>query len=101
MHRKSDGQFRAGTPLRGVIIPSKNVDDLMLKKDVVEAVRKGEFHIYAIRTIDEGIEILTGIKAGKKRGGTYEAGTVNHLADARLKEFADKWQSYRLGVDSL
>jgi len=106
VNQKIEGFFdvcriKGSTSLRGVIIPAKNVDDLMLKKDVVDAVRKGEFHIYAIRTIDEGIEILTGIKAGKKRGSSYELGTVNYLVDARLKEFAEKWQSYRLGADSL
>lgn len=85
----------------GVIIPYKNVNDLMLKKEVVEAVKKGKFHIYAIRTIEEGIEILTGIKAGKRtKNGGYEPGTVNYLVDSKLREFARKWQSYRLSPDS-
>jgi lon-related putative ATP-dependent protease len=86
---------------QGVIIPTKNVDDLMLKKEIVDAVKEKKFHVYAISTIDEGIEILTGVKAGKKRkDGTYEPGTVNYLADKRLREFAERWQSYRLGTDS-
>jgi len=72
---------------QGVIIPKKNVNDLMLKKSVVEAVKVGRFHIYAIRTIDEGISILTGVAAGKRvRGGAYEPGTVNHLVGLRPRE---------------
>jgi len=55
------------TGRQGVLIPHRNVKDLMLRHDVVEAVRAKKFHIYPVRTIDEGIEILTGVKAGKKR----------------------------------
>jgi len=74
---------------QGVIIPRSNVRNLMLKDEVVEAVREGKFHIYAIDTVDEGIEILTGIRAGeRKEDGSFEEGTVNYLVDKRLRELA-------------
>jgi ATP-dependent Lon protease len=73
---------------QGVIIPHQNVTDLMLKPEVVEAVRAGKFHIYPIQTIDEGIEILSGVPAGSKHDGTYPVDTVNFLVDLRLKELA-------------
>ncbi|MBW1732039.1 MAG: AAA family ATPase [Deltaproteobacteria bacterium] len=75
---------------QGVIIPEANVKDLMLRKDVVEAVKKGKFHIYPVKTIDQGIEILTDKKAGeKKEDGTYPKGTVNALVDQKLRELAE------------
>jgi len=74
----------------GVMIPKSNARDLMLKDEVVEAVKKGLFHIYAVGTIDEGIELLTGVKAGTRReGGTFERNTVNHKVDQRLKKMAE------------
>ncbi|RPI49568.1 MAG: ATP-dependent protease, partial [Deltaproteobacteria bacterium] len=77
------------TGKQGVIIPESNLKDLMLRKDVLQAVKEGKFHIYAVRTIDEGIEILTGKKAGtRKADGTYPRGTINALVDAKLKELA-------------
>jgi ATP-dependent Lon protease len=80
---------------QGVMIPEANVKDLMLRKDVVEAVKKGTFHIYAVRTIDEGIEILTGKKAGEKRAdGTYPKGSINELVDRKLKELAEGLKSF-------
>lgn len=80
---------------QGVIIPEANVKNLMLREDVVKAVREGKFHIYAVRTIDEGIEILTGVPAGKRKpDGTWEEGTVNYLVDQKLKEFASKAKEY-------
>jgi hypothetical protein len=60
----------------------------MLRPDVVEAVKQGSFHIYSVSTIDEGIEILTGIPAGRKVNGAYPEGTINILVEKRLKEFA-------------
>jgi lon-related putative ATP-dependent protease len=81
------------TNTQGVLIPHQNVKDLMLRHDVVEAVKAKKFHIYPVKTIDEGIEILTGVKAGKRRSdGTFEPGTVNYLADARLREYAQRWK---------
>lgn len=74
---------------QGVIIPKRNVKNLMLKNSVIDAVRDGRFHIYPIKDVDEGIEILTGIEAGKRReDGTYPEGTVNFLVEKRLKELA-------------
>ncbi len=86
------------TGTQGVIIPYQNVEDLMLRSDVVETVKQGKFRIYSIRTIDEGIEILTGEKAGEGRAnGTYEEGTVNYLVDRKLEEFAQRWKEFSIG----
>ena len=74
----------------GVIIPKSNVTNLMLKEEVIEAVNKGVFHIWAVKTIDEGIEILTGVPAGQRQeGGTFEEGSVNDRVDRRLKNMAE------------
>ena len=73
----------------GVIIPVQNVKNLNLSDEVVETVKQGLFHIYAVSTIDEGIEILTGVPAGKKdKNGLFPAGTVNYLAYEKLKRYA-------------
>lgn len=83
------------TGKQGVIIPHLNINDLMLRKDVVEAVREGKFHIYPVKSIDQGIEILTGMKAGKKKeDGTYEKGTLNYLVNERLRELAKKLKEF-------
>ena len=75
---------------QGVMIPQSNVKDLMLRKDVVEAVKKGRFHVYPVKTIDEGIEILTGKKAGARNAkGAYPKGSINYLVDQKLKELAE------------
>ena len=72
-----------------VIIPIQNVRNLHLNDEVIDAVKKGEFHIYAISTIDEGIEILTGVPAGKKdKYGKFPAGTINYLANEKLVKYA-------------
>ncbi|MFC2141097.1 Lon protease family protein [Acidobacteriota bacterium] len=85
------------TGTQGVMIPHQNVVDLMLKKEVIEAVKKGKFRIYPVKTIDEGIEILTGVPAGtRKKDGTYPEGTVNHLVDQKLQEYAEKWRQYKM-----
>jgi predicted ATP-dependent protease len=78
------------TGAQGVMIPESNVKDLMLRKDVVESVEKGDFHIYQAKTIDEGIEILTGKEAGERKGDrTYPEDTINALVDQKLKELAE------------
>ncbi|HID92699.1 MAG TPA: ATP-dependent protease, partial [bacterium (Candidatus Stahlbacteria)] len=88
------------TGKQGVMIPYQNVNDLMLRKDVIDAVKQGKFHIYPVKTIDQGIEILTGVKAGKqKEDGKYEEGTVNYLVDKKLQEFAERWKSFRIGEE--
>ena len=80
---------------QGVMIPQLNVRHLMLREDVVQAVRDGKFHIYSVKTIDEGIELLTGIPAGEKQAdGTYPEGTVNERVDRQLSEFAEKLKGY-------
>ncbi|WP_129724936.1 Lon protease family protein [Xylanivirga thermophila] len=74
---------------QGVIIPFQNIKNLTLKDEVIEAVDKGLFHIYAVKTIDDGIEILTGIPAGKKlNDGTFEAGTIHEMVYNKLKSYA-------------
>ena len=73
----------------GVMIPVQNVENLQLKDEVVDAVKNKLFHIYAVSTIDEGIEVLTGVPAGKKdKNGNFPAGTVNYLAYEKLKKYA-------------
>jgi lon-related putative ATP-dependent protease len=83
------------TGMQGVIIPHQNVQNLMLRRDVVEAVAQGKFHIYSINDVDEGIEILTGVEAGKPReDGTFEEGTVNALVDQEMHRLAASWKSF-------
>ena len=75
---------------QGVMIPQSNVRNLMLKEEVVEAVREGWFHIWPVATIDEGIEVLTGVEAGARNSdGHYPEGTINHLAQERLLRMAE------------
>ena len=77
------------TGTQGVMIPVQNVRNLMLRRDVVAAAAEGRFHIYPVRTIDEGIEILTGVPAGRKNEtGTWEERTVNFLVDRELERLA-------------
>jgi lon-related putative ATP-dependent protease len=80
---------------QGVMIPEANVKNLMLREDVVAAVAEGKFHIYPVRTIDEGIAILTGVPAGERgTDGRYPEGTVNALVDARLRELAQRLKEF-------
>ena len=73
----------------GVMIPIQNVDNLQLSDDVVDAVKNDQFHIYSISTIEEGIEVLTGVPAGKKdKNGRFPSGTVNDLVYKKLKAYA-------------
>lgn len=75
---------------QGVMIPHQNVSNLMLNDEVIEAVRQGKFHIYPVKTIDQGIEILTGVPAGEPGAdGSYPAGTVNALVSQKLKEYTE------------
>ena len=74
----------------GVIIPIQNVMNLNLSDEIVEAVKNKKFHIYAISNIEEGIEILTGVPAGKKdKNGNFPAGTINYLAYEKLKKYSN------------
>ena len=73
------------TGTQGVLLPPQNVDDLMLKQDVVDAVAAGQFHLYPIATIDDGLPVLTGV----------DAGTVNHRVDAQLRRYAEQWYAFQ------
>jgi lon-related putative ATP-dependent protease len=88
------------TGTQGVIIPHQNVKDLMLKTEVVQVVKDGKFRIYPVKSVDQGIEILTGVKAGEiKEDGTFEEETVNYLVDKQLKEYAENLR--RFGRDEM
>jgi ATP-dependent Lon protease len=79
----------------GVIIPWQNVPDLMLDQEVVDTVAQGRFHIYSVKHVDEGIEILTGVKAGKKlKNGKYQKDTVNELVRQSLYDMAVSWKQF-------
>jgi lon-related putative ATP-dependent protease len=96
VNEKIEGFFdicrsRGLTGDQGVLIPSANVKNLMLRHDVVEAAAAGKFHIYPVDTVDQGIEILTGVPAGERdASGQFPAGTINHRVERRLVEFADR-----------
>jgi lon-related putative ATP-dependent protease len=84
-------KHRGLTGRQGVMIPHLNVPDLMLREDVAAAVAKGNFHIYAISTLDEGIEVLTGIKAGRwTRKSGFEKGSIHGLVDEALFHFHEE-----------
>jgi predicted ATP-dependent protease len=79
----------------GVLIPASNVPNLMLKEEVVEAAREGKFHLWAVRSIDEGIEVLTGVSAGERqKDGRFPEGTVNYAVDKRLRELSETWKKF-------
>jgi len=94
VNEKIEGFFdicnaRGLTGDQGVLIPSANVKHLMLRQDVVNAAAAGTFHIYDVETVDQGIEILTGVKAGEKlEDGTYPIGSINRAVEVRLNKFA-------------
>ncbi len=97
---KIEGFFRvcadAGlTGHQGMLIPAANTSSLMLADDVVAAVRARMFHVWAVTTVDEGIELLTGIPAGRRRDGRpYPAGTIHRMVDDRLAAFADTARAF-------
>jgi lon-related putative ATP-dependent protease len=79
----------------GVLIPRSNVQHLMLREDVVEAVKNGQFAIYAVDSIDDGTEILTGVKAGDRGPeGRFPPGTINRLVEDKLKSFAERARGF-------
>ncbi|MEQ9620183.1 MAG: ATP-binding protein [Deltaproteobacteria bacterium] len=80
---------------QGAVIPYQNVKNLMLKKEIVDAVKKGTFNIYPVETIDQAVEVLTGREAGKRgASGKYKRGTVNYLVDKKLREFAENYRKF-------
>jgi predicted ATP-dependent protease len=93
VNQKIEGFFevckaRGLTGRQGVIIPEANQRDLMLKNEVVQSVREGRFHIYAVARVEEGLEILTGKPAGrKKRDGTYPKNSLNFLIEKQLTQW--------------
>ena len=107
VNQKVEGMFdvcRAASTLtgtQGVMIPHQNVKNLMLREDVVDAIKEGKFHIYAVKTIDEGLEVLTGTAAGEAdAAGKFPEGTVNHLIAKRLGELNDSMRGYYQGLVS-
>ncbi len=100
VNEKIEGFFdvcraRGLTGEQGVLIPQSNVKHLMLRKDVVEAVAEGRFKVFAVDTIDQGIEILTGVRAGERdAAGNFPEGTVNQRVESRLMMLAEKRKTY-------
>ena len=103
VNEKIEGFFdicvaRGLTGRQGVLIPSSNVKHLMLRRDVVEAAARGEFHVYPVNTVDQGIELLTGVRAGESDPqGNFPAGSVNGRAQATLLEFARNARAFAAG----
>jgi predicted ATP-dependent protease len=80
---------------QGVIIPGRNRRNLMLRDDVIESVRAGRFRVYAVDSVDEAMELLTGLPAGERQpDGTYPEGSVNALVDARLREMGEAMRQF-------
>lgn len=100
VNQKIEGFFRVCqakglTGDQGVLIPYQNLRNLMLREEVVDAVRDGKFHVYSAKTIDEGIEILTGIAAGERQAdGTYPEGTINHAVSDQLGKMAERLRNF-------
>jgi predicted ATP-dependent protease len=83
------------TGRQGVMIPHQNLRNLMLNDEVTQAVRDGMFHIWAVKTIDEGLEVLTGLPAGEADAeGNFAEGTVNELVSRHLGELADRLRRF-------
>jgi lon-related putative ATP-dependent protease len=80
---------------QGVLIPAANVKHLMLRHDVVKAVKEGTFHVWPVETVDQGMEILTGrIMGERQEDGTFPEGTVNAAVENRLVDLAEKWKRF-------
>jgi predicted ATP-dependent protease len=80
---------------QGVMMPAKNLKHLMLRDEVIKAVKESKFHIWAVTSIDEGIEVLTGVEAGqRKEDGSYPAGSVNFNVNKSLTDMAKKLRHY-------
>ncbi len=80
---------------QGVLIPVSNIKHLMLRQDVIKAVEAGQFQVYPVQTIDQGIELLTGIEAGERNAkGEFPEGSINYRVKARLIDFAEKRRAF-------
>jgi predicted ATP-dependent protease len=75
---------------QGVMIPASNVPNLMLKQEIVDAVQAEKFHIWSVGSIEEGIEVLTGVSAGKKEDGSFAPEGVFARVDQRLMRMAEE-----------
>ncbi len=99
VNEKIDGFFKICkaqglTGQQGVIIPEQNVDNLMLRHEIIDAVQKNQFHIYAIKTVEEGLELLTGVPAGERGpDGKFPEGTIYARVEARLREIQKNLRS--------
>src|SRR5690606_22789376 len=87
-------QARGLSGSQGVLIPQANVQHLMLRSDVIDACAAGRFAVYPIRSIDEGISLLTGHAAGERHGGAYPEGSINRRVEERLRGFAMVQRNY-------
>jgi predicted ATP-dependent protease len=100
VNEKIEGFFdicasRGLTGEQGVLIPASNVKHLMLKREVVDAVAAGKFRVHPVASIDEGIEILTGVPAGQRDAlGQFPERSINGRVERRLAEFADRVRSF-------
>ena len=84
------------TGSQGVLMPASNVEDLMLREDILEAVGAGKFHIWPVEKVEQGIEILTGRAAGQRDGEEkFEEATVFGLVDERLRAMANTMKDYQ------
>jgi len=106
INEKIEGFFdtckaRGLTGTQGVIFPGTNAPELMLRKDVVAAVRAGKFHLHAVRSVDQGLEILTGVKAGRRTKSGYERDTVHGIVDGALTELAEEIKEYVEASDTV
>ena len=106
VNEKIEGFFdicnaRGLTGSHGVLIPASNVKHLMLRRDVVDAARQGRFHVYPVETVDEGIELLTGVAAGESdEEGRFPPDTVNGRVAATLLQFAERARAFTGGGDT-
>ncbi|MBM3298416.1 MAG: AAA family ATPase [Deltaproteobacteria bacterium] len=88
------------TGKQGVMIPTANIGDLTLDPEVIEAVKNGQFHIWAVEHVDQGIEILTGVAAGEPdEDRDYPEGTINYLVDLRLEELSRGMKEFEAGAE--
>jgi lon-related putative ATP-dependent protease len=88
------------TGQQGVMIPKSNERNLMLNDEVIEAVKEGKFHIWSVQTIDQGIEILTGVPAGEQQpDGNYPEGTINFLVNKRLRDMVESMKKYSAAAE--
>ncbi|HEU5171071.1 MAG TPA: AAA family ATPase [Gemmatimonadales bacterium] len=100
INEKVEGFFEACrltglTGQQGVVIPAANVRHLVVRREVVEAVAAGKFHVYPVETVDQALELLTGLPAGQRDpSGEFPEGSVNQLVASRLRDFAETWRQF-------